>query len=423
MSSSPWPGMIPVRQLFPSRPPMDIASVLRGQLTRLPVRAGQRVAVGVGSRGISNLARIVSEVVDHLRRAGAQPFLIPAMGSHGGATPEGQTALLAEYGVSERELGAPVRASMEVRLVGRTEQGAEVFLSVEALDSDGVIVINRVKPHTDFSGGLGSGLIKMMAIGLGKRTGATSLHATASRYGHETTLLHAGRLALGALPMLGGVALVEDQRHQTAMIEVLQPNEIEAREKELLVEARRLMAKLPFDDIDLLLVDRIGKNISGAGLDPNVVGRGVQGYSSAPTEMTGPPVIRRIFVGSLTPETRGNAIGVGMADFTSSRLARAMNAEATFINSLTALSHQCAKMPIHFERDSDTLERALATLALPAGAAPRVMHIQDTLNLETLAVSENFRTELESRRDLEITGPLAELRFDPAGLLVPIGRQ
>ena len=413
--------MIPVRQLFPSRPPVDIAASLRSQLPRLAVRPGQRIAVGVGSRGITNLSQIVSEVIEFLRRAGAQPFIIPAMGSHGGATPEGQTSVLAEYGISEEKLGVPIRATMEARLVGKTAQGADVFLSVEALDADGVIVVNRIKPHTDFSGALGSGLIKMLAIGLGKRIGATSLHASASHYGHETVLLQAGRIALGALQVVGGVAIIEDERHHTAILEVVTSGEIEKREKELLIDARRLMPKLPFDDIDLLIVDRMGKNISGAGLDPNIVGRGVQGYSSATADMKTKPIVRRIFVGDLTPETRGNAIGVGMTDFTSARLVRAMDQKSTFINSLTALSHQSAKIPVHFERDTETIGCALTTLALPQGIEPRVMHIADTLNLETLEVSENYREEIESHQALEMTGPPEEMRFDDAGQVVPVG--
>ena len=420
MNTPCWPSMIPLRQLFPPRSPLDLASVLRPQLARLAVQPGQRIAVGVGSRGITNLREMVAEVIGHLQRLGAKPFIIPAMGSHGGATPEGQTTLLAEYGVTETDLGVPVCASLEVELVGKTAEGAEVFLSVEALKADGVIVVNRVKPHTDFTGDLGSGLLKMLAIGLGKRIGATSLHASASRYGHESVLLQAGRIALGRLPVVGGVAIVEDQRHQTALLEVLLPEVIEKREKELLIEARRLMGKLPFDDIDLLIVDRIGKNISGAGLDPNVVGRGVQGYSSATADMKTKPVIRRIFVADLTPETHGNAIGVGMADFTTARLARGMDAKATYINSITALSHQCAKLPMHFERDTDTLAAAFATLALPSGITPRVMHIKDTLNLETLAVSENFASELDSRADLARLGPSEELRFDSDARVVPI---
>jgi hypothetical protein len=415
------PRMIPVRQLFPRGPEINAPSVLRGQLARLPARAGQRIAVAVGSRGITGLAEIVAEVVAFLKRAGASPFIIPAMGSHGGATPEGQTGLLAEYGVTETALGVPVRAAMEVRQVGQTAEGADIYLSVEALDADGVIVVNRVKPHTDFSGELGSGLLKMLAIGLGKRVGATSLHASASRLGHEAVLLGAGRLALRTLPVLGGVAIVENQRHETAIVEVLLPGDLERREKELLVQARRLMPGLPVDDIDLLIVDRLGKNISGAGMDPNVIGRGVQGYSSALAEMKAKPVIRRIFVREMSPESRGNAIGVGLADFTSARLVRALDREATFINSITALTHQCAKIPPHFERDRDTIGFAVATLALRAGNVPRVVHIRDTLSLERLAVSENLRPEIEAQAAIEITGPAAEMRFDEEGQLEPVG--
>jgi len=399
---------------------MDVPATIRPQLDRLAVRPGQRIGVAAGSRGIAHLSEIVFEVVDFLRRAGARPFIIPAMGSHGGATAEGQTEILAGYGVSETKLGVPVRASMEVRQVGQTPEGAAVFSSVEALEADGLVVINRVKPHTDFTGELGSGVMKMMAIGLGKHTGAASLHASASRHGHEKVLLHASRVALAALPVIGGIALVENQRHETARLEVLRPSEIERREKELLVEARRLMPLLPFDDVDLLIVDFLGKNISGAGMDPNVIGRWVQGYTSALSEMKTKPVVRRLFVRDLTPESHGNAIGLGMADFTSSRLARAMDGRATFINALTALTQQCAKVPVHFESDRETIERALATIPLDAGVAPRVMQIRDTLNLETTRLSEAYRAEIEARADLQILGPAAPMEFDGQGKLAGV---
>jgi hypothetical protein len=343
------------------------------------------------------------------------------MGSHGGATPEGQTALLAEYGVSPETLQVPVRASMEVRLAGKTTQGAEVFLSAEALDADGLIILNRVKPHTDFTGEIGSGILKMLSIGLGKRVGAASLHASASRYGHESVLLEAGRLACRTLPVIGAVAIVENQRHTPAILEVVLAPDIERRERELMAEARRLMPSIPFDDIDLLIVDWLGKNISGAGMDPNVIFRGVQGYSSDLSGMTAKPVIRRIFVRDLTPESRGNAIGVGLADFTSGRLARAMNREVTFVNSLTSLTHQCAKLPVHFEHDAETIACALSTLALPPGVTPRVVQIQDTLNLGNLRVSENLLPEVESRGNLTILGPAEEMSFDSEGRLAPAG--
>ncbi len=421
MPNASLPRLVPIRQIFESAPAPVISDTLRRDLGRLSLGRGARVGVAVGSRGIGRLQEIVREVVRHLREAGARPFIIPAMGSHGGATPEGQAALLAEYGITEEVLGVPVCASMEVRVAGKTTHGAEVFLSAEALGADGLVIINRVKPHTDFAGEIGSGILKMMAIGLGKRVGAASLHASAGRYGHESVLLEAGRIAWRALPVIGAVAIVENPRHEPAIIEVIPGPDIESREKRLMVEARRLLPLIPIDDIDLLVVDWLGKNISGAGMDPNVIFRSVQGYSSSLSEMRTKPVIRRIFVRDLTPESRGNAIGIGLADFTSSRLARAMDREVTFLNSVTALTHQCAKMPVHFERDADTIASAVSTLALPAGVEPRVVQIQDTLNLELMRVSENLLGEVEGRSDLLILGPPAEPVFDSEGRLAPVG--
>ena len=304
--------------------------------------------MGVGSRGITNLATIVGAVLDQLRGAGAQPFIIPAMGSHGGATPEGQRDVLTGYGVTEDAMGVPIRASLEVRQVGTSPDGVPVFCSVEALDADGISLINRVKPPPDVHGGLGSGLLKMSVIGLGKRAGASAMHSAASRLGFERVLRGMAVTQLRSAPILGGVAILENQFHDTARLVVVPRAEMETAEDALLVEARGLMPLLPFDEIDLLIVDRLGKNVSGAGMDPNVIGRGVQGYSSALKRDGRPsPFIRRIFVRDLTPETHGNAVGIGLADVTTSRLVRALDHRMTYRNSLTAPSQPCPNVPSH----------------------------------------------------------------------------
>jgi hypothetical protein len=388
---------------------------------RARLKPGAAVAVAVGSRGITNLQAIVGQVLDELRGAGAVPFIVPAMGSHGGATPEGQVELLGEYGITETRMQAPIRAAMEAERIGLTEDGVDVFFSAEALRADGVVVINRVKPHTDFqSDTLGSGLQKMLVVGLGKRVGAANYHTSASRFGYEHVIRTSARVTLSKAPILCGVAIVENQFHETARLEVVLPADLERRESELYAESRRLMPRLPFDDVDLLIVDRIGKNISGAGMDPNVIGRSIHGYSTLLGDRSFNPVIRRIIVRGLTPETHGNAVGIGLADFTTARLVRSMNHPVTALNALTALSLNSAKVPIHFETDRETIVRALESLALVQGSQAKVVRILDTLSLERLEVSEAFGEIIAQRDDLEPTGAPRAMDFDATGNLAPM---
>ena len=416
------PRMLPVRQTFPVTPPLDICAEVRAQMKPVlgRLRPGAKIAVAVGSRGITNLQRIVAEALEALQGAGAKPFIVPAMGSHGGATPEGQTALLAEYGITEAQLGVPIRASLEVAHLGKGEEGSDVYFSEEAGRADGVVIINRVKPHTDFGGCLGSGILKMMVVGLGKRVGAANFHACASRRGYEAVLRASARVTLRSAPILCGVAIVENQRHETAKLQVLLPEDMEAREMELFAQAREWMPKLPFQDLDFLIVDRIGKNISGAGMDPNVIGRGVHGYSSLLGDRSASPVIRRLLVRDLTPETHGNAIGIGMADLTTSRLVRSIDHRVTAINALTALTLQCAKIPIHFETDREAMSRALDSLALGDPREARVVRIADTLSLEHLEVSEAYLETVRARPDLVALGEPREMGFDAQSNLMPL---
>jgi hypothetical protein len=417
-----FPRLLAVRQRFPERPPPDFAAEITRGLGPLAatLHPDARVAVAVGSRGIANLAVVVRQVHEVLRAAGAAPFILPAMGSHGGATPAGQTELLAGYGVTEAALGVEVRAGMEVAEAGRTAEGWPVVCSVEALRADAVVLINRVKPHTDFAGRLGSGLLKMLVVGLGKHAGAAAFHAAAARLGYERVLRAAAEVLAARLRLLAGVALVEDQRHQTARVEVVVPADCTRREEALCAEARELLPRLPFAEVDLLIVDWMGKNISGTGMDPAVIGRMIHGYSLAEDAERRRPHVRRLFVRDLTPESHGNAIGLGMADFTTTRLVRAMDRRATVTNALTALSLQGAKVPIHFDTDREALAAALASLPLADGQQPRIVRIRDTLSVGRLEVSEALAAELAGREDLEILGPPAELAFDAAGNLLPL---
>ena len=420
MTAVALPRFIRVRQKFPPSEPVDIERALRREFERVRARVkpGAPVAVAVGSRGIANLDRIIRAVLDELRRAGAAPFIVPAMGSHGGATPEGQVRLLADYGVTEERMGAPIRAAMDTLRLGSTADEVEVLWSAEAARSDGVVVVNRVKPHTDFqSETLGSGLRKMLVVGLGKQAGAANFHAAAMRLGYERVLATAAKVTLATAPVLCGVAVVENQFHETVRLEALLPHEIESREPELFRDSRRLMPGLPFDDIDLLIVDRLGKNISGAGMDPNVTGRGIHGYSASLGGSSAKPVVRRLFLRDQTPDSHGNAVGVGLADFTTTRLVRAMDERVTFMNALTALSLQSVKVPIHFESDRECVVHALESLGMPDTRRARVARITDTLSLEHMQASEEYSQEIRGRADLETEGNLEELRFDAAGNL------
>ncbi len=401
--------MMLVRQEYPPSPPLDIPAAVRREMAK--VRPRGRVAVAVGSRGITNLGAIVGAVVESLKAAGAEPFIVPAMGSHGGATAEGQRALIAEYGITEERLGVPVRASMDTELIGSTEEGIPVRFSREALRADGILVVNRVKPHTDFAGRITSGILKMIAIGLGKEAGASGVHAATLRLGHERSIRSVARVSISKAPILCGLAILENQRHETAHIEVLRPEEIESREEELHAESRRLMPRIPLDEIDLLIVDWIGKNISGAGLDPNVTGRGLPEFFTPPADC---PMVRRLFVRGLTPESHGNGIGAGVADFATTRLVRAIDLKTTYTNAATAISPPFAQTPAHFDT------AALRTVRPLDSRQARVARIKDTLSLLKLEVSEGCSDIIKARKDLTVLRGPAEMEFDASGNLLPL---
>ncbi|HEV2484820.1 MAG TPA: DUF362 domain-containing protein [Terracidiphilus sp.] len=417
------PRMIEVRQSYPPSRQLDFPSLLARQFADTgiagKIRPGMTIAVGVGSRGISNLKEIVKATIDLLKSAGAKPFVVPAMGSHGGATAEGQTKVLAEFGITSEYLGVPIQASMEVRSIGTVLNGQEVLFSVPALEADAVIPINRVKPHTDFRGPLGSGVLKMLTIGFGKQAGANSAHRAVVRLGHETVVREFSGLILSTVPVLCGIAIVEDQRHQTAEIAVLRPEGMVSAEERLLENARQLMPRLPLDEIDLLIVDEIGKEISGAGMDPNVTGRDGSGYSDSLLAKSGwaPPNVFRILVRDLSVATNGNGIGIGMADFATARAVKALDLRYTYMNALTAIKLLSSKIPIHFDSDREAIEQGLKTLPTERPESLRVMRIANTLSLERLLVSESCVKLLEGRPGISFTGTPQPMQFDKDGNL------
>ena len=423
MDTFAFPKLMNVEQRFCASPPLDIASTIASEFRRTGLLSklapGSRIAVGVGSRGITDLKQVVASVLQHLRSAGMQPFLVPAMGSHGGATLEGQTEVLANYGITSSALDVPIHASMEVEQLGVTPDQTPVFFSSEALRADAVVVINRVKPHTDFAGTLGSGILKMLAIGFGKRAGASACHAAASRLGHEHVIRSAARVILSRVPVLCGVAILEDHAHNIARLEFLLPDEIERREADLVREARDLMPSLPFREIDLLIVDQIGKDISGSGLDPNVTGRSVQGGSFSPPGYPA-TTVRRIYIRGLTETTHGNALGLGLADFTRSDLLSKIDFRTSYINALTALTPGIVKVPIHFPTDREVIQTALESAAVPRLEQPRVVRITDTLHLRYVQVSSAYAEQLGGRPDLCQLSPPLEMPFDSSGNLLPM---
>lgn len=372
---------------------------------------GRSVAVAVGSRGIDQLATVVNAAIAKLKSLGARPFVFPAMGSHGGATAEGQIDILAAFGVTEESVGAPINASMDTVEIGRTENDIRVFASRQALEADAMLFINRIKPHTDFaSERIGSGLRKMIVIGLGKAAGAFECHRYASgakpKLGYERVLTEVSSFILNNLPSIFGLALVEDGYHKLARIEALAGPQIASREPELFKLARAWMPSLPFEHIDALIVDEMGKNISGSGMDPNVIGR-----REHLNRGQGP---RAIYVRSLTPETHGNAIGVGIADIVSARLVNEIDKLSTYTNALAAMSSGSVRIPMHFANDIECLSAALRL----AGAAPadaRIVRVRNTLALDRFIASSAFASEIAERDDLTVLQSSVDWRFTDDG--------
>jgi len=415
-----FPKMYRIRQTFNRTSVGGIAQAVRAELTNLPlretVRPGDQVAITAGSRGISHIAPILKMIVEHLNVLGAKPFIFPAMGSHGGATAEGQIGLLRHYQITEEEIGVPILSSMEVVETGKTEGGLPVYIDKNALQADHIIVVNRIKPHTKFKGPIESGLMKMMAIGMGKQKGADLYHKAAIEHTFPKIIVDAARVVLKKAPILFGLGIVENGYDETAKVAGLKPEEIEAKEKDLLSLAKRIMPKLPFDEIDLLIVDEMGKDISGIGMDPNVTGRNrdIMGAFPHPTH------VKRLFVRDLTASSDGNAIGIGLADVTTKRLVEKINRQATYMNCITAISLEKGSIPIYFETDQEAIRVALGSMGLVQSERSRVVRIRNTLQLDEVEVSEAYGDELLQRSDLEMLEGPTPMGFDSQGNLLAL---
>lgn len=416
-----FPRMFRVRQHFDTPTLVNISQKVAEELASLKlegtVQPGQSVAITVGSRGISNLKTIIKAVVEHFQHLQAKPFIVPAMGSHGGGTAEGQQAIVEGYGVTEAFLGCPIRSSMETVVVCEAEEGIPVHFDRHAFEADHVFVCNRIKPHTGFVGEIESGLMKMMLIGLGKHEGAKIYHRAIQNYSFGQIVRSIAGIVLERCRVVGGLGIVENALDETGAILAVQPSEFEEREKELLQLAKAWLPKLPFAYIDLLIVDRIGKNISGTGMDTNVVGRKYDDHRAQEDEF---PKVKRLMVRSLTEETKGNGSGIGIAEFATTRAIEQLNITTTRTNSLTAGHPTSAMIPIHYPTDREVLEAALPTIGLTDPPDAKLCWILDTLHLSELECAEAFLPEAQQLEHVEILTEPRELAFDDEGNLKPM---
>lgn len=403
----PLPRFVKVKQTFARQCVEDIPGELITKLTPVLSQVqGKRIAVGVGSRGISNMALIAKTVVNALKQAGAEPFIIPTMGSHGGATAEGQTEVLASFGITAESMGVPVNASMAVETIGELEPGLPLYVAQSALQADGIIVIARVKPHTAFRGSIESGVAKMLTIGLGKQVGADSLHHQG--FGRFAELIpKAAKFIVEKAPVLFGVALMENAYEETARIEVLSREDILAMEREmaLLQEAKDMIGKILFPEFDVLVMEAIGKNISGDGQDPNVTGLYVTKYA------TGGPRFQKSVIFDLTEETHGNANGMGVADVISRDLFDKVDFIKTYTNSFTSTEILPIKVPMVAATKEDALKIAIKICNGVESGKHKIVWIKNTLELGEILISEGLLDEARSNPNIEILSEPVEISF------------
>jgi hypothetical protein len=411
-----FPKVVKVRQDFPRPRVEDVGEALREQCAKAEIKAriepGAEVAITAGSRGIAGIDNVLRSLVEILKNVGAKPFLVPAMGSHGGATAEGQVEILRSLGVTEGSVGAPVRSSMEVVEIGETESGVPIFMDRIASEADGVVVVGRIKQHTDFRSGVESGLLKMASIGLGKHAQALALHAYGVR-GIRDYMVEAGGAVFASGKVLFGVGIVENAYEETAVVETIPPERVAERERELLKESAKLMPKLPVSEIDVLFVDELGKNFSGTGMDTNVVGR----FRILGVEEPESPDVKYLIVGDVSEASHGNALGVGLADFTTRRLFEKIDHEAMNQNVLTSTFVERAKIPMVMQNDREALEAAVRCNWGVEPESTRFVRIPNTLHLRYAYLSENLLEEALANGNVEVVEEAAELAFDESGNL------
>ncbi len=391
----------------------DVQAAVEQSLSALRIPSemlrGRRIAITAGSRGIDRLAEVARAVCAWLKAQGATAFIVPAMGSHGGGTAAGQRQVLEQYGITPEFTGAEIRSSMETISLGRTAEGMEVFMDRNAYDCDAVLVLNRVKPHTDFSGSLESGIVKMMAVGLGKAVGAQEVHRWGRQLGFEACLRAISATILASGKILCGLALIENEFHQIAHVCASLPEGILDQEERALALAKQLVPRIPFRELDLLVVDELGKNISGSGMDTKVIGRGLR---SLPPEV---PQIRVIYARDLTHESEGNAAGVGLADLIHERLYRKIDYQRTFLNVRTSLNLPLAKIPLHCASDRDAFDFALGYLGSPPPEQQRIAWIRSTLQLDRIGCSRALAADAAKLEGWRMEGQSLAPQFDRDG--------
>ena len=415
----PLPRVFKIHQKIASPRLADVEKEMNAQLDRFglagKVKPGERIALTAGSRGIRDKAKVLKVIASRLKGLGAKPFVVPCMGSHGGATAEGQVKMLQHLGITEEYVGAPIVSSMEVKEVGRTSFGTPVLVDKNICEqADKVVVVNRIKPHTDFDHEVESGISKMIIIGMGKHKGALMAHRLTIKHGFATMFKEVLPVIRRALPFFFGVGIIENQYDQTASLHLLDPQNFYEGEKALLKKSKEIMPRLPFKQMDVLVVDEIGKNISGAGMDPNVTGR-LFFIGSPPLKE---PKITRIFVRDLTSETEGNAIGIGFAEYTTKRLVKKIDPVPTMINSITGMGPECGRIPISFEEDREALQAAYDNSGVIDPKDLRLVWIKNTLELEYLWASEPMLKEAKANSNIEMVAEPQAIPFDKNGNMV-----
>jgi hypothetical protein len=417
-SNTTLPRMIKIGQQFPNDTITDLASHIERELDKATIRGrlspGMKVAIGIGSRGIGQILEIVKLLVQCLKNRGVDPFVVPAMGSHGGATAEGQLEILESYGISPEVISAPIMASMDVTKVGTLPDGLDLYFSRAALDADAIIPVNRIKPHTSFQGDIGSGLMKMLVIGFGKHVGASSVH----QWGADQFILvipEAAEFFIQNLPIAFGLAIVENAYGFPTILEAIPADEIPVREKDLFSQAREKMARLPFGRLDVLVIEECGKNISGPCIDPNVTGRfAVRYLSRFPAE----PEISRLVALNLTEESHGNATGISVCDVITRRLADRINREDTYINAITSSAPEAARIPVIASSDREAIRIAIRTCYRVRPSQARLVRIKNTAQLDSFLVSEVLMEEVRSNPMLTVEGHMRDWQFDRQGNLL-----
>ena len=406
-----------IMQIFEGKKIENISEEISKEFEKMrlseKIKPDMQIGITVGSRGIKNIPLIIKCVIEEVRKRGGVPFILAAMGSHGGATAEGQKKVLKNYGITKETMRVPIKSSMDVVELGRLENGLPVYFDKLAFEADGIVVVNRIKVHTAFKSVIESGLCKMLSVGLGNHEGASLVHSLGVK-GLRDYMVNFARVILEKAPVLCGLGVLENAYDDTYRLTAALPEDFERVDMELLKECKRIMPALPVSDIDILIVEEMGKNISGTGMDTNIVG-GIREYREGEYD---PPKIKKIIVLDLTKETEGNALGIGLADLITKKLSNKIDFGATYENTITTTFLERAKIPMTCKTEEEAFQIAMKTVWNLLGTKPRMMIIRNTLKLDELYVSENIWDEISNRSNIRYCGDLEKLRFDHHGNLI-----